>query len=226
MPPDNPPTSPPNRGLRLNVELGSQLLLQPEGWEESIKSILVGLEPPAYLIIRVPFFPNRQDPLAETRPLSVRYRSLGNAYGFRSSVLGAVDKPVRLVFLAYPESVESLDIRRHSRVSCYIPATAHVDEREFKGIISDISVMGCRFTLKFPAVLKPQQVQVIDFIRLAFPLLGMPGLQEFYGIVRNTSVERERIGFGIEFDRLDAAVAEKIAAYVERMTEYDGNQPL
>jgi c-di-GMP-binding flagellar brake protein YcgR len=222
-----PPKHPnPNQGMRLNVELGSQLLFQFDDLEERFKSILVGLEAQAYLIVRVPAIAKFQDQLQVGKQFMVRYLSLGNAYGFRTTIIGSIEKPFRLIFLSYPETVESLDLRADSRVSCYIPATANLKKTQLKGVISNINSRGCRFNIKVPSILKPQQIQVISDIRLYFPVLGMEGTMEFQGKVCHTSHDRERIAFGIEFEELDAEVSEKIDAYVKNMLEYEGSQIL
>ncbi|MDY6954562.1 MAG: flagellar brake protein [Thermodesulfobacteriota bacterium] len=202
-------------GMRLNVELGSQLSIQIEGMEEHFESILVGLEPPAYLIIQMPLMVDVGRHFEEGNGFVVRYFSLGNAYEFRSTVLASIVKPFRLIFLSYPEAVVSLNWRRSRRISCYIPAIAQFDGQEIKGVISDISREGCRFNIKVPPGLKPLKVHVVDDVRLSFTVLGMGGIQHFEGKVRNTDQSGERIALGIELEGLDAEMAHKISTHVE-----------
>ncbi|MDY6989649.1 MAG: flagellar brake protein [Thermodesulfobacteriota bacterium] len=201
-------------GMRLHVELGSQLSIQIEGMEEHFESILVGLEPPGYLIVQMPLLVDVGRHFEEGNRFVVRYFCLGNAYEFRSTVLASIVKPFRLIFLSYPETVVSLNLRKSRRISCYIPAVAQFDGREVKGVISDISHEGCQFNIKVPPGLKPLQVHVVDDVRLSLTVLGMGGIQHFQGKVRNTNQNGERIVLGIEVEDLDAEMAHKISTHI------------
>jgi c-di-GMP-binding flagellar brake protein YcgR len=201
-------------GMRLNIEWGSPLSMQMEAMEDHFESVLVGLEPPAYLIVQMPLIADPERRFTEGQHFVVRYFSMGNAYEFRSRVLGFILKPFRLIFLSYPDSVVSLHWRKSPRRSCYIPAVAAFEGREVKGVISDISRDGCKFNIKVPPGLKPLQVHVIDNIKLSFTLLGMEGIQHFQGKVRNTNQDRERIALGIELEDLDAEIAHRISSHI------------
>lgn len=212
-----------NEGMRLNIELGSQLLIQVEGIEKSFKSNLIGLMPQEFLIIGMPEAHPICD-LQTEKNLFVNYLSLGNAYEFNSSILGIISKPFPLVFLSYPERVQKIDIRKNSRVNCYIPAIANLKKTELKGVISDISRTGCRFIIKVPPILQLQQILVVDEIKISFPLSGVKDVYEFQGIVRNTTQDKERIAWGIEFEKLDTEVSNRIEDYISKLMESSINQ--
>ncbi|HPA15513.1 MAG TPA: flagellar brake protein [Desulfobacterales bacterium] len=212
-----------NEGMRLNIELGSQLLIQVEGIEKSFKSNLVGLMPQEFLIIEMPSS-YKISGLQRGKHLFVNYLSLGNAYEFDSSILGIISEPFPLLFLSYPEKVQKLDLRKNSRVNCYIPAIANLKKTELKGVISDISRTGCRFIIKVPPILQLQQILVVDEIKISFPLTGMNDVFEFPGIVRNTTQDKERIAWGIEFEKLDSEVSSKIDDYINKLAESSINQ--
>ena len=213
-----------NQGMRLNVELSNPLSIQIEGMEGHFKSILVGLVPQEYLIIRIPSFLPDQNQLHEGKHLTVQYQSLGKIYVFLSNIIGLVDKPYPLIFLSYPETVDSLHRRKNPRVNCYIPAIANLEKTELKGVISDISRNGCKFIIKVPSILQLQQILVVNDIKLSFPLSGMRGMQNFQGKVRNTTQDKERIAWGIEFEKLDAEISNSIETYIDRMAEYSEHE--
>jgi c-di-GMP-binding flagellar brake protein YcgR len=212
-----------NEGMRLNMELGSQLLIQVEGIEKSFKSNLVGLMPREFLIVAMPM-PNKISGLQQGSRVFVNYLSLGHAYEFGSSVSGIISKPFPLIFLSYPEIVQKLDLRKNSRVNCYIPAIANLKKTELKGIISDISRTGCRFIIKVPPILQLQQILVVDEIKISFPLPEMNDVYEFAGNVRNTTQDRGGIAWGIEFEKLDTEVSIKIDDYISKLAESSINQ--
>jgi hypothetical protein len=202
-------------GMYLSMELGNSLSIQTEGMEDCFESVLVGLEPPAYLIVQMPLISDADRHFRQGNCVVVRYSCLGNAYEFPSQVLGSIVKPFRLIFLSCPEEVDNLRLRKNPRLCCYIPAVAAFEGREVKGVISDISPDGCKFNIKVPPGLQPLRVHVVDNIRLSFTLLGVEGVQHFQGKVRNTSQDRKRIALGIELENVDEDIVEQISAYIE-----------
>jgi len=201
-------------GIRLNIELGSAMRFVLVGTDIPVKGVLVGLEPQEYLIVRMDLPVELTDQVQNGTPLAVRYISLGNEYGFSSSIIHHINKPDRLVFIAYPDVIQNIDVRKSSRVSCFIPATALLDQRRIKGTIIDISRGGCRFIIRLPATLQARQIRLIDEMTLQFPLMGIDGLQVFTCQVRNTSIDRERIAMGIEFTNPDADLTKRIDSYI------------
>jgi len=202
-------------GMRLNIELGSPLSIQIAGMDQYYESILVGLESPAYLIVQMPWIVDVGSHFEEGNCFLVRYFCLGNAYEFRSTVLASIVKPFRLIFLSYPDTVVSLNLRKSRRISCYIPAVAEFEGRQVKGVISDISREGCKFNIKVPPGLKPLQIHVVEDVRLSFTVLGIGGIQHFQGKVRNTHQNGKRIALGIELEDVDTKLAHEISTHVE-----------
>lgn len=206
-------------GIRLNVELGSAMRFTLEGTDIPVKGTLVGLEPTEYLIVRMDLPVELTHRIQKGAPLAVRYISLGNEYGFSAAVLHHIHTPDRLVFIAYPDVIQNIDVRKSSRVSCFIPATALLDNRRIKGTLIDISPGGCRFIIRLPATLQARQIRLIDDVTLHFPLMGVDGLQAVACQVRNTTVDRERIAMGIEFIAPDAGLTQRIDDYIQMIAQ-------
>ncbi|WP_300673172.1 PilZ domain-containing protein [Desulfoluna sp.] len=207
------------QGIRLNIELGSSMRFMLEGTEAPVKGVLVGLEPLEYLIVRLDLPVEFMDRVQKEALLAVSYMSLGNEYGFTSSIIDHIHQPDRLIFISYPSVIQNIDVRKSSRVSCFIPATAHVDTRRIKGNIIDISQGGCRFIIRLPATLQARQIRLIDTMELLFPLLGIDGLQAVTGQVCNTTIDRERIAMGIEFVNPDRDLVKRIDHYIATITQ-------
>jgi len=208
-----------NIGIRLNIELGSPMRFMIEGNEEPVKGVLVGLEPHEYIIVRLELPVELTDLAQPGKPLTVRYIRLGNEYGFSSSIIHRINIPDRLVFITYPDVIQNIDVRKSSRVSCLIPATALLDQRQIKGTITDISQGGCRFIIRLPATLQARQIRLIDEMQLQFPLMGIDGIQTLACQVRNTSIDRERIAMGTEFIEADTTLTESIKSYIQMITQ-------
>ena len=208
-----------NRGMRLTVELGSPLLIQFEGREERLRSIFVGMDPPAYLIIQTPRSSDMENCLYEGNGVIVRYLCLGNVYGFRSELLHHITEPFRLMFLSYPGKVETLNLRKHSRVDSHIPATLHLNQEKIEGVIMDISVKGCRFSFNLQE--SNLALQAGQKVQLSFPLLGLEGEKHVEGEVRSITQDSNKASIGVQFDELDADVSAKVETYVKRVMEFD-----
>ena len=208
-----------NKGMRLNMELGSQLGVSLEGVGQPFKAILMGLEPQNYLILKIALPKEFRSNLKKGIRLNIKYLSLGTEYGFVTEVIEHIESPFTLTFASYPSKVESLDARARTRVCCYIPSTATLNEKNVKGTITDISTNGCRFVIKLPVNLQPRQVMLIDQILLYFPIMGLEGLQVFQGRVRNTMIDKEKIAMGIEFIDLKDELQQSIANYITSVAE-------
>jgi len=206
-------------GIRLNIELGSSMRFVTEGNDEPIKGVLVGLEPHEYLIVRLDLPAEFTDQVKNGAALTARYLSLGNEYGFSTAVIHHINTPDRLFFISYPDVIQNIDIRKSSRVSCFIPATAFLDKRRIKGTLIDISGGGCRFVIRLPATLQARQIRLIDEMELQFPLMGIEGVQAVTCQVRNTSIDRERIAMGIEFIKPDKGLTDSIDSYIHMIAQ-------
>lgn len=209
-------------GSRLSIEIGSSLQIQFEKIEERLRGTFVGMESHAFLILRVPASPEIENELYEGNEVILRYVCLGNVYGFRSKILYYTIDPFRLVFLAYPEKVEILNLRKKPRVDCYIPATSFLAERKLKGVIMDISSSGCRLTLHPSATAPQPDIRPGDVLKLSFPFLGIKGDLDFAGKARNITEEKGKLSIGIQFDELDKEIADEIDVYVKRVLEFTG----
>lgn len=208
-----------SRGMRVNLEQGSRFVIRMEGREDPLDGVLVGQEPHQYLIVRITADTGIDDRIRPGTRFQLSYVYLGDDYGFDSAVLGTIEKPYPLTFISYPERVRCSDPRQNKRVSCYIPATMVHSDRRVKGVVSDISRNGCRFVVKLPAALQTRQVRLINDLELLFPLMGVKGLVNFYGSVRNTTIDRERIAMGVEFQDLDLEIAGSIEEYIRSVGE-------
>lgn len=206
-------------GIRLNIELGSAMRFSLEGTDVPVRGVLVGQDPMEYLIVRMDLPVELTHRIQKGTNLAVRYISLGNEYGFSSVILHHIHTPDRLVFISYPDVIQNIDVRKSSRVSCFIPATALLDNRRIKGTLIDISRGGCRFVIRLPATLQARQIRLIDEVTLQFPLMGIDGLQAVACQVRNTSVDRERIAMGIEFTDPDAGLTDRIDDYIHMIAQ-------
>lgn len=198
---------------KLLLALGTELTMQIEGMEEKFRSILVGIESPVYLMVRMQIPTRFRNQIDKGTIFLVRYLYLGNVYGFKTKTIGSVDKPYKITFLSYPETVESLNIRKAQRVSCFIPATMEINKRQIRGLVMEISRSGTRFRI-FSSPDLIREVTINDSIRISFPLLGFEGIQNFKGIIKSVNSDSEGLYFGIQFEDIKPGVENMIDGYV------------
>ena len=106
--------------------------------------------------------------------LIARMAQNGNAVGFECTVLGLAEHPFPHYFLSYPDSVESLDLRRGRRVPAMLPTRVSLDGarplpkpqgRPCRGTVLDLSTTGCALSLRHP-------LEDDEELRLTFALPG------------------------------------------------------
>ncbi len=203
-------------GMRLSIEVGTPLTLEVEEIKARVKCNLIGIKPDDFLIVDIPPSGIR-DELFEGKQIAVRYLYFGNMYGFRTIVLKAITEPSRLMFISYPESVETHNQRKQDRVRCYVPAKAVVHETELQGVILDLSSNGCKFAI---TVSENEAALVIargDEITLFLPLLGKEGSEAFKAVVTHLINDEERIILGVRFQQSPEEASIRIDEYMEKV---------
>jgi len=211
--------------MHLSIEPGSQLLIEFRGRDERVKSILVGMEPNEYLVVRIPEFAQFKSKLIEGNYVVVRYVSLGCVHGFRAKIMGFTQLPVPVTFLSYPQVVESINLRKKKRIACYLPALAVAGQLEHKGVITNISSEGCRFKCRIAASESAPALQADTAVVVSFPLLGSEGVHSCGGEVRNVQRAHQKISMGVRFDDVHPEIVEKIEDYVRTMPQYSDEPP-
>lgn len=179
------------------------------------KSRLIGVDPGNFLILKMPDLtraPFLKEALVETNPLVVRFMAednSGECLAFRSAVKWLVGYPVKMLFIAFPENIETRQLRTQSRAQTRVPAkilseiesvnvAGEMVEVSVPGVIVDISKNGCRFTFKAPKNtkgLKSKDVQV----QLS---LGEQDSLTIPGEVCNQKAENDNFSVGIKFTQL------------------------
>jgi ribosome-associated toxin RatA of RatAB toxin-antitoxin module len=201
------------RNEKLAIALGSELNMQIEGMEEKFKSILIGIEAPTYLMVRMQIPTRFRNQIDEGTTFMIRYIYMGEVYGFRSKLIGSVKKPYKITFLSYPDRVDSLNIRRAQRVSCFIPATIELTQKRLRGLVLEISKSGTRFTINADNEIV-KEVKIDDAARISFPLLGFEGIHSFNGLIKSISSDTVGISFGIQFEDVKSSLEKMIENYV------------
>ena len=100
----------------------------------------------------------------------------GTMFGFQSQIIELIRSPLKLVFIKYPEEIESVDFRGNERIVCFLPANLKIAENIIEGGITDISRAGCLSVIEAPG--HEDRINLLELnneIKIGFYLPGMKG---------------------------------------------------
>lgn len=205
-------------GLTLDVPAGTRMLLTLPGVFDNIPTDLVGIVQGEYLILRMPLVSGIRARLAQGAPVTMRYLLGGVIFGFSTSVITFISRPGFLVFLAFPDMVEQLELRQHRRVNCLFPVALHLPEAILRGIMLDLSLGGCRVALEPGGELTADDIAGKDLV-----VLHLPTLQDAENIVLSCRVKTahtsgNRIHAGLQFLDMEPVARDALFAYIETVS--------
>ena len=191
----------------LSVGLSLQLTIESGNGKVQCSATLLGWKDGSWLICEWPFhFGQAVACEAGTRCL-VRYLVAGKLIGYESEVRITQTSPVPLLYLAFPQAVEEIHLRKHVRVPSNEPLLLiQVDGRgavcvdskggaTMGGLVQDLSVAGCRvvFQHSHPTLLQGATVH------LEFELIGIGHVSNLTGVIKNVADHENAKSVGIEF---------------------------
>jgi hypothetical protein len=203
------------RQKAVGVEWGMQLRLSFAGFPESFKATLVGMDRGQYLICGDPKVPGIWTALNAKDQTVVRYLYRGTVYGFKCTLLGAVEKPAKLLLLSYPENIEMVSLRQHQRVQCLIPGRLELGSTTYHGMVLDLSVSGCRFAFTTTTEDDLSMVKPGEDVYLSLHLPGLSIEKPLAITVKNVRKHADKVSVGGEFKGLDDDAVQALQTYIE-----------
>lgn len=192
-----------NEKSQLDVHIPKKILVQIEGVESYVKTMLVGMVPQHYLIMLTPRGnPSIKQKFFEGNTLLVRYFQEGTIFAFQSNIIGLSHDPYPLVFLAYPKIVSNHELRKQKRASCQVPTKVAAAGREYSAVMLDISKGGCRFAIVGGSVKAPP-FEAEDEVEMSFRLSDERNPLACNCIVRNSTFEEDVFIAGVQFVGLE-----------------------
>jgi c-di-GMP-binding flagellar brake protein YcgR len=209
--------------------IGLPIQVEINGVSIKMSSLSVGYLADNCLIIRYPStgaFGSIASRLFKGNKVTVRYITDGDVLGFQSELLGTINEPVRLLFVAYPTLIARRSLRSSKRVECYLPADLNIDRAKSgdivrEGIVTDISGTGCNLNMvkESPDQMLPD-VRVNDPVILHLQLPGMESRIELSGRIRNIQRDSQKIRMGIQFDDIDEERKMRITEYISTLEKF------
>ncbi len=200
----------------LSAGIGTRVQFQLGGKLEKLRAtgVVAGIIHYEHIMIRIPAIPGILSRLNEGDPVVVRYVYEGNVYGFNSTILAFTNKPALIVFLAYPDEVESVNLRETQRVSCCLSAKVITEGGGYKAVLEDISLGGCRACLE-EGVSESSSLDIDQRIELAFHLEGVAQEQVISCRVKHMKKDAQLYQIGFQFDKENKTVLKNVEQYIE-----------
>ncbi|WP_051142013.1 PilZ domain-containing protein [Paucidesulfovibrio longus] len=129
----------------MDISIGAAVMMESSSALDRIKCHMVGFQRDEFVVLKLPLVPGIRSRVPEGAMLTFRYLQRGRLVSFRSVVKHYAATPYSLLFLTYPKRFEQHDLRREQRFTCNFPATLHFLDRDYKGLLLDLSTGGCRF---------------------------------------------------------------------------------
>ncbi|MEJ2033061.1 MAG: flagellar brake protein [Deltaproteobacteria bacterium] len=196
--------------LEFATPLNTRMSIKAVDEEKQFWCTFIGLEKERAILIRLD-----RELAALAVPgnrVIVKYIIENLVFGFMTTVIGTVSKPLPLLFLDYPQSVEKLDLRRENRAICFLPVTICWEGEEYQGRILDISSGGCRVATDIMAALRLADLEVSELVSCKFDLEA-PKEIHVKSVVRSISQNDDKLCIGIEFIELPKDIAHQIEIY-------------
>lgn len=197
----------------LTVGLSLKLSLTLDQRKAMYGSALLGWKEYAWLVCEWPLQLDRTAEIPRGTPCTVSYLLDGKLVGYRTEIRDMVVAPVPLLFIAFPQTVEELHLRKHARVPSSEPAllmrtdgrskgTAPLSSEDYAGgLVKDLSLGGCSIAL----AATPSWIRPGAMLCLEFEIPGLGHVTNLTGIVKNAEGRdgTDTIGVEFQFDGLE-----------------------
>jgi len=190
----------------LTVGLSLKLSLTLNGQKGMYGSTLLGWKDHAWLVCEWPLQIGHGTDIPSGTPCTVSYLHDGKLVGYRTEVRDMLTSPVPLLFIAFPQSVEEMHLRKHTRVSSCEPVVlerldgetgsgSHVSSKVVGGLLKNLSLGGCSVIVpQAPSWIRPG-----TRIRMEFELAGLGHVTNLTGVVKTSDAREGTSSLGIEF---------------------------
>ena len=203
---------------KISFTPGARLIIEfPSLFKRRYYSFIIGHKQEQYIIIDHPVQGNRPLRLDEGMVCMVRYIENGLACGFKTEVIGVSNRPYSLVFLEFPRSVESSNLRKEDRYPVSIAGTLSVTRSEEssndKSLVCDvinISRGGC--LASSPEAFEPETML---FLTINLPEHGEA--ENLETEVKSCSKEGPEYQLGLNFADFLNPAYKKVEAYLENL---------
>ncbi len=196
-----------------NMTMGSKLHVHIDD-QAPYSAFFIGMKKREYLIITQPEprdeFKNAIQ--GESR-IIVKYRRGGTVYAFKTSLAGALADPLNLILLAYPQQVQTFELRSFQRNRCFMPTRIFDGSVERSVVMEDINIRGCRCKISHTDNKEPL-FKIHNKVELACCFPGVGNELVVSAIIKNLNFQGDAMTIGLEFVDLTPKFHQAVANYI------------
>ncbi|MFV0347347.1 MAG: flagellar brake protein [Halodesulfovibrio sp.] len=208
-----------NTGMKLDIQLGTKMLMSLNGSEGKHGTELIGLNPYEYLILKMPLVPGIRNRMMPGEGLTIRYMFQGTIIGFKTHVINHISKPSSLVFVEFPDTLEQYELRSDKRLKCIIPTEVHSAHGVHKAAIVDLSAGGCKICFEVKSSDAVRKLDSEEMLVIKSSLFT--GEDEMLSCVcRNVEIDKSTMTVGAAFSDLDPGVSRRLKEYIETVSTF------
>jgi len=191
----------------LRVGLPLQLTVESGTGKVQCSATLLGWKDGAWLLCEWPLQSGQAVHCEVGARCLVQYLLAGKLIGYESEVRSVQTDPTPLLYLAFPQAVEEMQLRKNVRVPSNEPLfLIRVDGKGARcvdangdstmgGLVQDLSVAGCRVVLQRAQL----NVQQGSTVHLEFELVGIGHVSNLTGVIKSVAEQGNMKSLGIEF---------------------------
>ena len=183
---------------------------------EKLAGRIIGLSEYKYLILEIPLVIGHRTRYAPGTTVVAKFLGDGAVHGFYSEVLQLQYEPAPLMYLKYPNEVESFEFRSSRRFVCKTPARLHNDDAHYYCLINDISSGGCHLTVHRSSLKSEKHIEAGESAGLLLNLYGL-GELELACRVRTISESGAEFSYGVQFET-DGESYRQLTKYLEMLS--------
>lgn len=202
---NNVTTTQPPPASFLTVGLSLKLSFTLSGEKVLYGSTLLGWKDYAWLICEWPLQVGSGVDIPPGTPCTVSYLHNGKLVGYRTEIRDRLTAPVPLLFIAFPQAVEEMHLRKHTRVLSSEPIILERANRAVAGGVPSASIVGGllqNLSTGGCSVIVPQApswLRAGTSLRMEFELAGLGHVTNLTGLVKSVEPTQESWTLGIEF---------------------------
>lgn len=208
-----------NLGMFVAFKIGQTVMVQVPGENQRYWGRVIGSDPYEFFIIKLPMVPGITRLTTAGTTLTLRLENEGELFGFSCEVISCTFKPQPLLILNYPATTERLQLRRHKRIKCLIPARLENEFFKSSIFIVDMSRGGCKLIME---VFKDKIVNLMsgDVVQLGISLDSMSDFRCQATVVSNNEAGYARF-IGASFDPDDTTNQKILNGFMDRLETID-----
>jgi c-di-GMP-binding flagellar brake protein YcgR len=205
-------------GIQADLRHDMPVVLQFARDGAKFASRIVGMEPYTFIIVKMPLAPGIRAMLFPGQGLTLRFECDGVIYGFDTEIVTYVTKPAPLLILAYPVSMEKIELRRFKRLTCLLPVRLENEFAHSLAFMVDISRGGCRLIIDKNDIEGVFNVMTGDAVRIQ-SLPELFGGRDLEAAVANVVQKNDKAILGAAFAANDPEMEQLIERFISRVSD-------